>query len=305
MEMAVAWPKPGLYVVAVSGGADSMVLMNVLAKAAPSRGYHLLVAHFDHGLRAESSADAEFVRLAASRLGLAFTSHAAALVRASEATARSARHAWLEETRISHGAAAILTAHHQDDLIETSLLNLARGSGRLGLAPMQLHSHLLRPLIGLSRSTLRDYAQANHITWREDPTNADTSNARNLLRHNLLPAAGPAWRAFYLELITELAKLNTKIDQSVSIILSSAATAPETYSFARPWIRTASAAVVSELILAAARRLRPGIALDHRLLTELTEFARTASPRKHRPLRQGLVIVIARDWVKVTTNVPV
>src|SRR5258708_4792170 len=138
MHQLVKWPAAGKYLLAVSGGGDSMALLDLMAGASGERGYELVVAHFDHGLRPNSAAD---------------------------------RHIGLEQPRAARLAAAVVTAHHLDDLIETSLLNLARGSGRRGLAPMQ-RGPLLRPLLGVTRDQLRDYAAAHNLRWHEDPTNA-------------------------------------------------------------------------------------------------------------------------------------
>ncbi len=298
----IIWPAPGKYIVAVSGGADSMVLLDILATAT-DRNLKLTVAHIDHGLRPESASDSAFVAAAAARYGLPFEHLAAELGQASEAAARTVRHDWLEQTRQKLGAAAVLTAHHQDDLLETSLLNLARGSGRLGLAPMATSPTILRPLIQLTRADLRHYA-GHQIAWREDPTNADISNPRNLLRHRILPHADPLWRASYLENLAQLDKLNKKVDQSISIMLKAARLDPNTYSFPAKFVRGLQPGEFEELILAAARLMRPGVQLDRRLVTEAAEFAKTGRPRKYRPLRQGLIIEIDSARICLTTNPP-
>ena len=298
----ILWPKPGAYILAISGGADSMVLLDVFAAAAKTRAYRLTIAHFDHGLRADSDEDRAFVETAASRLGLPYISHTAKLGIASEASARTARHAWLELIRIESGASAILTAHHQDDLLETSLLNLARGSGRLGLAPMQMTSTIARPLIHVTRSQLRDYAAAHSVGWREDPTNADISNARNLLRHRILPYASHYWRTSYFELITELAALNTKIDQTISTILSAHSTDEQTYSFSSEFIANRTPAELQEIILAAARSLRPGIQLDGALIGQAVDLMRRGYKGQQKPLRLGIVLYLERGAARLTTK---
>ena len=244
---------------------------------------------------------------AARARGLSFESTRGQLAPgASEAAARTARHTWLEQVRIKHGSAAILTAHHQDDLLETSLLNLARGTGRRGLAPMQPQASptILRPFIALTRADLRAYARQRNIIWREDSTNADTTNPRNFLRHHLLPAAGPNWRRSYLELINQLAALNTTIDQVIAAMLESARTSPDTYTFPPAVIRGLSLPEVEELLLVAARTLRPGIQLDRPLMQEIAQFAHTGHSRKYRPLRQGLFLALARDQISLTTKAP-
>ncbi|HEX3082870.1 MAG TPA: tRNA lysidine(34) synthetase TilS [Candidatus Saccharimonadia bacterium] len=304
MNLEVVWPETGRYILAVSGGADSMALLDMFARAARGRGYELVVAHFNHGLRPDAALDQQLAGETAARLGLLFETADGALGTASEASARAARHGWLERVRVARGATAILTAHHQDDLLETSLLNLARGTGRLGLAPMADTSTLRRPLIGVSRAGLRTYAKSHKIAWREDPTNADLANPRNFLRHQLLPAAELKWRESYLELIKELNGLNKKIDQSVSVLLDTAQSGSETFSLARKMIQNLSPAEVEEIIVAAARHLRPGIQLDARLVNQAARFAQAGEPRKFRPLRAGLIVTITRNFVNVTTKAP-
>lgn len=296
--MNVTWPAPGRYILAVSGGADSMVLLDLVARAAGERGYELIVAHFDHGLRAGSGADRLFVQAAAQRLRLPFEHHEALLGQGSEATARSARHTWLEQVRVRHQAAAVVTAHHLDDLVETSLLNLARGSGRRGLAPMQ-PGRVVRPLIAATRAQLRDYAGAHDIGWQEDPTNADLSNPRNFLRHVLLAQATPQWRSSYLKLLGNLAQLNTKIAQSISDIAGTARVSLDMYSFDRVLLEDLSLPEIEELIMHVALALTPGVELDRRVVLEVALFAKTADPHRRRALREGLEVRSYRDSISI------
>jgi tRNA(Ile)-lysidine synthetase-like protein len=275
-EIPILWPQPGRYLLAVSGGADSMVMLDVLAGAAGERGYHLHVGHVDHGLRPDSAADRQFVEAAAASYNLPFAAHEAALPPGtSEAVARHARHAWLESERARIGAAALITAHHQNDLIETSLLNLARGTNRHGLAPMQ-GGPILRPLLGASREQLRQYAASHGVTWHEDSTNADLTNPRNLLRRRLLPAATPEWRARYTALIAEQAGLNAAIDTQLSAWLTKyRQTAGSGYAFPASLLRNLSLVELAALIAAAASALDPAAQLSHRLVSELALFAAT------------------------------
>ena len=296
--MNITWPKPGRYVLAVSGGADSMTLLHLLATAAPARGYELVVAHFDHGLRPDSAADAQFVRGAAKRYNLPCAHHAAHLGQASEAVARSARHLWLETVRLQHDAAAIVTGHHQDDLLETSLLNLARGTGRRGLAPMHLGA-ILRPMLRVSRAELRAYAAAAPIAWREDSTNADQTNPRNFLRHRLLAAATPEWRARYLGHIDEMASCNERTNQALQSLLAPHRVDVHTFTIPRAVIRSLSLPEIEELLLAAARSLLPSAQFDRRLVQELALFALTAPSARRRPFHPTLQVVVRRDSVTV------
>ena len=298
MKMSVAWPNPGRYVLAVSGGADSMVLLNLFAEHRGQRAYELIVAHFDHGLRDESASDRKFVQNSAEKLGLPFEYMEASLPDRSEATARDARHEWFESLRVERGAKAVITAHHADDLLETSILNLARGTGRRGLAPMQ-EGPIIRPLIGATRADLRGFAKEHQIAWQEDQSNADISNPRNFLRHKLLPKARQDWTSSYLEGVHKMAELNTLIDQSISDILSTVKDGENAYNFPRQTIQNLSISVLEEVLIAAAQALKPGTELDRRVVQELALFAKTSPPHRHRPLRSGIDVSVFMDAVRI------
>src|SRR5438132_889977 len=122
--------EPGTYIVAVSGGVDSMVLLDLLRTKPELK---LIVAHYDHGMRPNSTADRQLVQAVSKHHGLTFIYDQGKLGNASEATARRARYDFLHQVREASQARAIITAHHQDDLLETAILNILRGTGRRGL----------------------------------------------------------------------------------------------------------------------------------------------------------------------------
>lgn len=167
------------YIVAVSGGVDSVVLLSMMVKAAkPDDVLH--VAHFDHGIREDSRNDERFVANLAGKYGLVYSGKREELGRnASEALARERRYAFLRELAGQHEA-RIVTAHHLDDLVETVAINLMRGTGWRGLAA--LNSDVMRPLIDIPKKELIAYAQANGLTWHEDSTNASDAYLRNRVR---------------------------------------------------------------------------------------------------------------------------
>lgn len=201
-------PQP--LVIGVSGGADSVALLCLLhAMAEP--GYALHAVHFDHNLRTDSGADAEFVAQLAARRQIPFHQGAALpgeLARMPgnlEANARDARYAFLCQVALeitpSECVPIILTAHHAGDQAETVLLHLARGSGPAGLGGMEWRTarrvesaphaprtvQQVRPLLDVEPEALAEFLRANHAAWRDDPTNVDTRLARNRVRHDLLP----------------------------------------------------------------------------------------------------------------------
>lgn len=165
------------YVVAVSGGVDSMVLLDMMYRAGHGE---LIVAHFDHGIRSDSHEDMLHVKAAAKKLGLRFETRREELgAGASEALARERRYAFLRHVAKKHDA-QIVTAHHLDDLVETVAINLTRGTGWRGLAV--LDSTVLRPLIDMDKTALLDYASKQGVSWRENSTNQSGVYLRNRLR---------------------------------------------------------------------------------------------------------------------------
>lgn len=165
------------YIVAVSGGVDSVVLLDMMTKMS---GHDLIVAHFDHGIRDDSAKDAYFVSSLASQYGLIYSGKREELGKtASEALARERRYAFLRELATAHNA-RIVTAHHLDDLVETVAINLKRGTGWRGLAV--LDSDVLRPLIDMPKQQIIRYAQANSLVWHEDSTNSSDAYLRNRVR---------------------------------------------------------------------------------------------------------------------------
>jgi tRNA(Ile)-lysidine synthase len=175
------------WVVAVSGGLDSVVLLHLLrfAVEAPAE---LVIAHFDHGMRAASRDDARWVRGLVAAWGLRVHSERAGTVPSSEAEARDARYAFLDRVRRDAGARLVVTAHHADDQAEGVLFRALRGTGRSGLAGMRARrGDLFRPLLPFWRDELEAYARNARVSWREDSTNASLDYARNALRHRVLP----------------------------------------------------------------------------------------------------------------------
>lgn len=168
------------YLVAVSGGVDSVVLLDMLVAA----GRHeLIVAHFDHGIRPDSASEARFVAALAKKYALPFETKREELgSNASEELARIRRYAFLQEMAKKHDA-TIATAHHMNDIAETIAINIARGTGWRGVAV--LASDIYRPLLGLTKKDILAYAKAKKIEWREDSTNASDAYLRNRLRRKL------------------------------------------------------------------------------------------------------------------------
>ena len=177
--------------VAVSGGVDSVVLLDFLAEkltrehGAEFMRANLVVAHFEHGIRgAESLADLEFVKGLAEKYGVKLVFECCSLgEKASEEVARKARYEFLRKTAQAENA-VIFTAHHKNDLAETFALNLARGGGWRAVACLD-SPDIERPFLRFSKQEILAMAEQRGLNWREDSTNLDEKFARNKIRQNL------------------------------------------------------------------------------------------------------------------------
>jgi tRNA(Ile)-lysidine synthase len=185
---------PGRAVVAVSGGADSVALLDLLHELAPTLGLTLVVAHADHGIASDSGAVGRSVRALAERYGLPFELGQLRLgPAATETVARAARYAWLREVQRRHGARYLVTAHQQDDQIETILLRLLRGSAPAGLAGIAARAGggggggLVRPLLPFTKRELAAHVAARGLPVHDDPANRDPRHLRSWVRTVLLP----------------------------------------------------------------------------------------------------------------------
>ena len=189
-------PRGGTVLCAVSGGADSMCLIHLLAGGAEEGGFRVAAAHYNHHLRgAESDRDAAFVAQWCAERGIPCVSaegdvagEAERLGLGVEETARQMRYAFLRAAADELGCERIATAHNADDNLETLLLHLARGAGLHGLAGIPpRRAEIVRPLLTTARAEIEAYLQAEGIPHVEDSTNTDEGYARNRIRSQVIP----------------------------------------------------------------------------------------------------------------------
>ena len=275
---------PGKYVVAVSGGVDSMVLLDLLRLTPHAQ---VIVAHFDHGMRPDSALDREFVQHAAARYRLPFVYDRAELGKgASEAKAREARYLFLHKARKASAANAIVTAHHEDDLLETVLINLLRGTGRKGLSSLRSTDTVVRPLLHVSKREIRDYARRHGLSWREDSTNSDTKYLRNHVRHNVLAKFDSHQRAQLQALAERMRKVNAELDTLLEQELQ-----PE---LSREWFNGLPHEVARE-VMASWLRLHKVRDFDRRLLERAVVAAKVAAPNRVIDVTKGSYINVGKD----------
>lgn len=270
---------PGHYVVAVSGGVDSMALLNLLASSQVPK-VTFTVAHFDHGIREDSHLDRKLVNQVATGHGLPFVYEKGELgSNASEALARQARYGFLRKVQSGTGARGIITAHHHDDVVETAVLNMIRGTGRKGLSSLSSKTTdgIIRPLLHVPKTHLKSYAESNGLTWREDSTNQDQNYKRNYVRHSLLAKAKAKSPADYHKLVVLLRRqreLNHAIDGYLEALLH---TQPKRSSLRRSDVIQLPYRVATELV-AEWLRSNGKRQLSRWLVERITVSVRTARP---------------------------
>lgn len=282
----LAPPRPGTAIVAVSGGADSVSLLDLLHGVAQERQLALVVAHADHGIHSDSARVAGAVRQLAERYGLPFELGELRLgAAATETAARRARYAWLRDVQRRHGARYLVTAHHADDQIETVLLRVLRGSAPAGLAGIAARgTHgLARPLLSFTKAELAAHAAARALPVHDDPANRDPRHLRSWVRVTLLPAIAGRLGERVLRDITRLGRAaateRRAWDHALELVPELGVQSDDAgFSVARAVLARYDDALGVSLLRAAARRA--GLVLGPRRARRLIALARGASGRR-------------------------
>lgn len=223
----------GTVLCALSGGADSVVLLRFLRQYLPARGIRLAAAHLNHCIRgAEADADEAFCRSLCDELEIPFYCRRADIPALAKNTgqgleecARSVRYAFFEEIRSSIADCVIATAHNATDHLETVLFHLARGTGARGLcgiSPVR-DGYIIRPLLCCTSQEIRAYAAEEGIAYVTDRTNEDTAYTRNYIRKNMIPAMqkiNPRCEEAALRMSASLADDLTCLESAASRLLS-------------------------------------------------------------------------------------
>jgi tRNA(Ile)-lysidine synthase len=298
---------PGTAVLAVSGGADSVALLDLVAAVASERDLALVVAHADHGMRSDSRTVGQAVRSLASRYGLPFELGELGLgPQATETAARRARYAWLRDVRARQSARWLVTAHHRDDQVETVLLRVLRGSGPAGLAAMAARGPggIVRPLLPFTRAELAAHVAACGLPWHDDPANRDPRHLRSWVRTELLPLItarlGERVADDLLRLRRHAARQRRAWDAVVELLpeleLRSGANA---FDVARGTLARYDDAVAVEVVRALARRA--GLPLGAERARAVVALASGPSGRRVE-LGRGWCAEAALDRLRVTSG---
>ena len=287
------WSAGDRLLVAVSGGLDSTVLLHLLRFGPGLPTATVRAAHLDHAMRAGSAGDADWVRGLCRAWGIELVEARLESGPASEASAREARHGFLERAASEGGEALVLTAHHADDQAETVLFRALRGTGVRGLRGIpERRGRWLRPLLPFWREELEAYARSARLAARPDPSNLDPRWARNVLRHEILPRAEAAVAPGARRALVRLARLAAAQEAAWASLLSGLLDAVVEEEdggrivVARQGFLAYAPAVRARLLRALVRRLGGG--LDEAGTRAALEFTSSGASGRCHPLPGGL-----------------
>ncbi len=295
--------------VAVSGGADSVALLDILHGLAEELSLSLIVAHVDHGIQSDSPTVRQSVAALAKQYALPFESTELKLgPGATETEARRARYAWLREVQQRRAAPYLVTAHHQDDQIETIVLRALRGSAPAGLAGIASRARggLVRPLLPFTRRELVAYASLRGLAAHDDPANRDPRHLRSWVRTTLLPLLserlGPRVNADLLSLGRHAARERHAWDRVLDLVPELALETHETgFTVARHVLCGYDNGLSVALLRAAARRV--GLVLGPNRARQLVRLAGRPSGRR-LPLGRSWTADVSFDRLRVTRAAP-
>lgn len=230
-----AYIEPGgKILIAVSGGVDSIVMMDAIAILANRLRFSFYVAHFNHKLRGLSADNDEtLVRITSREYNVQYYASSGNVKQYSsknslsiEQAARLLRYNFFERTARNLGVDIVATAHTEDDLVETFFINLFRGSGLTGLSSMPSkrkfvkNVSLVRPFLQFSKKELYEYAKIRALKWNEDETNSLLNYTRNKVRHDLIPKLLNEYTPALIEIISRTTELMQGADEVIKDIVS-------------------------------------------------------------------------------------
>ena len=273
-----------------------MVLLDMFYKSEPS---NIVVAHFNHGTRESADLDEEFVKRRCKEYGVPFESSKMLLGEGvSEEEAREKRYAFLYHVANKYQG-EICTAHHLDDLLESVVINLIRGTFWRGLAPFG-NSKIRRPLVDLkmNKTDILRYAGENHLCFRQDPTNYQNDYLRNRVRESL-KSLEKEKKVAVLELIEKQKILREEIEKNLENLLETIVmkNSQGEIFFRRDYFQREESAVSSEILRSIC--LEANISLTRPQLLNFLEAIKNYQPGKKFNLPKDKMATITRDFVRL------
>jgi tRNA(Ile)-lysidine synthase len=282
--------EPGPALVAVSGGSDSLALLDLLVGSARAQDLALMVLHVDHGIHPDSASIARRVEAAAARYRLGVMVERLGLgPAATETRAREARHRSFRQAIVITGARYLFLGHTLDDQVETLLMRWLRGSGPAGLAGMvKQRGRVIRPLLDFSRAELATHVASQGLEPWNDPANQDPIHLRAWIRHRLLPAVDQRFPRLRDELVAaqpEFEEQRAALEQLLDRLDLDLEPEPGGYSVAGQKLQGYSSAVVRTLLRALGRRC--DLALGRAEVDRLQTLLAQGSSGQRVDLKQG------------------
>ena len=286
-------------VLAVSGGVDSMVLLDAAATVLPRDS--IVVATFDHATGPAATEAAALVAERCAELGIRCIRDVAQAALESEAELRAARWSFLRRVSREVGG-PVCTAHTTDDQVETVLMRITRNAGARGLAGLFASGDTLRPMLSVTRREVVAYARRRNLTWIEDPSNASPKYFRNRIRRDLLPALRKVTASIDNDLLAVAARaarwrseLESYVDQTIVVRRVSRGVDVDARSLAG--YPDSSLAILWPAIAAPA-----GVTLDRRGTQRLAAFTHSARVGARVQLSGGWEVIRSRDALQLRAS---
>ena len=301
-------PKHSKILVAVSGGVDSVVLLDLINGLRAEYGWKLAVAHYNHGMRPDATQDAMLVGELADKYGIPYYMGKYEYTNFTEATLRKYRYEFLEEIRRDLAFDYIITAHHNNDFIETAIFNTIRGSDREGMVALKpRRGSIIRPLLPFSKAEIIVYAGLKGLKYREDSTNSDLGYSRNFVRNILIPHGSIAYRNFHHNMNRRLSSL-TDINRKVNLGLGRVARTLVEYEDDKSLQISAQRfgqlpySIQKSLLVFLVKRLRPVHGLSSVGVTKAVKFINTSKTGSQMSLPDGLQLINTYDKFVITSD---
>lgn len=212
------------YLIAVSGGVDSMVLLHLIKAIKTELDIYFEVAHVDHSLRINSSEDAKFVLDCSTEFGVKCN-----LIKVAppedkpiniETWGRQQRYSFFKDLLESRGLNYVFTAHHGGDVTETLLMRMLSNRELGNIIRIDESRRLCRPLLKQSKNTILTFAEKHKIRWVEDQSNLDTDYTRNNIRHNLIPYLQQLFGENIIDLLTQKGLCIADDESAIEIVVN-------------------------------------------------------------------------------------
>jgi tRNA(Ile)-lysidine synthase len=313
------WVRGDAILLAVSGGADSMAMLEAMFRLRKGLGVTLGVAHVDHGLRGSSALDCAFVKKQAAMRGLPFH-HARVRVREKaraerrgiEESARDLRYAALLRIAGRHGYSRVATAHTASDQAETVLMRIISGTGTGGLSGILpvLDGVVIRPMLQLSRRDIDAFMKTGGVEHVEDETNADTRYTRNAIRHLLVPLLEERFNPSVVCALARLAEnaraVSVHLDFEAEAALSrmTGSGTGRAVVLDRAKLNRCGPAVGGAALAMAAGRLSPGSRLDSLHIQAVLQAAADYTGPSKADLPGPITVKVTRDTVEIRRSRP-